>query len=1424
MRSFRHQRRPERGGADGPFRCGLGARMKSGDPWNLRGLRPQAREAERDEERRVDLSVDEWLNRVIRKTGDEPTEQRSVPPVRTERDVRPVKNEARYDVKYEGRPYRENQRDERLRQAEFQGEPHRRDRDGFPRRDWNNDRHRREGDRDDARERERGRNEPRREAAVAHDNAADAADEARRLDAIREAARQAVREEAQREAAARAEDEERRIEAAREAAREEARREAAAREAVEERRIEAAREAAREEARREAAAREAVEERRIEAAREAAREEARREAAAREAEAERRIEAEREAAREQARQEAAAREAEEERRLEAARKSAREEARREAVALAAEQTHRRDAAAREAEEARLLVIARDEARRIAAPAREGIGEMHARLDQLTQQIERLSRAAPSRPKTPPTMPAAPADEQRPRLTGAPPLRRRARTELNPSMDDAVAEIAARQRALDGGAAMARAQHEAVAAAETLAPPAPPVTPRQVPAPGDKPSEKLLAAAAAVSAPTVDFSSLEAQLRQITARIEALQPSSDIEKAIAAIRSDLSDIGRQLNEALPRRAVESLEIEIKALGERIDHSRQSGVDPNALAGLERGLTEIREMLRVLTPAENLVGFEEAVRALSQKVDMILAKDDPSALQQLEAAIGGLRGVVSHVASNDTLARVAEEVRALASQVDVIANNAASGHAVSALEQRIDTLAAALTSSSGAGRDVSGLEQRIDSLAATLTASAGAGHDVAALEQRINSLAGALTASAGASQEVAALGQRIDSLAAALTASSEAGQAVPHDLEKLLTGLIEKLDWVQLTHTDHAALAHLEDRIAALVQRFDASDARLGHLEAIERGLADLLVHLNEMRSSGAAAAGLGASAPSPVIERDVAEIKANDRRTRDSLEVVQETVEHVIDRLASIEGSLRGEASPPAVAAPPQAAAPPLSIASQNVTPPSVSVATPLAPEPPHEPDLAAQTAARTPIDPSLPPDHPLEPGSAPGRARSPAERIAASEAAVVSVKPPVIADSGRPDFIAAARRAAQAAAAERPGQKTVAAGASSVPQPKKPSERLHKLIVAGVAVLILLGGVRVVTKFFENNGVSVVPQSQPQPAPRQAPPPAAAPMSIVPERRPQPQAPSLPIPPSSPSAPPVQPPATQEAVPQRQSMQPQDAGTPLAAVPAPSIGGQHAAALPSWASPDITGALPGPQAAPIAALSGRRGTPIADDKLPATIGNPALRAAAMAGDPAADYEVASRFAEGRGVLQNAAAAAHWLERAAQKGLAPAQFRLGGLYEKGVGVKKDLGRARELYEAAADKGNGKAMHNLAVIYAEGVNGPPDYNKAAAWFRKAANHGVRDSQYNLGILYARGIGVQKNEAEAYKWFALAADQGDKEAAAKRDEIASHLDPQTLAAARNAVKSFAAEPQPDDAINVKTAAAWNAPGSLARSAKRK
>ncbi|HKM88176.1 MAG TPA: hypothetical protein VJX48_06195 [Xanthobacteraceae bacterium] len=975
--------------------------------------------------------------------------------------------------------------------------------------------------------------------------------------------------------------------------------------------------------------------------------------------------------------------------------------------------------------------------RESARTRDELGEVHARLDKLSHQLERVarndvaSRRHASRRRSSPSTHDEWNDDHNSRLTGAPPQPRHAvpgslgkrspsierpparnRSPANAdqlSIDEAVAEIAARQRALDGDTA------------------------------AEFPPD--IAAVADLPEPTVDLNNLERQLRHITARIEALRPSSDLEASVTAIRTDLTEIARLITEALPRRAVESLEIEVKALAQRIEHSRQCGVDATAIAGLERGLVEVREALRGLTPAESLVGFDDAVKALAQKVDLIVAKDDPAALQQLETAIGALRGIVSHVASNETLTKVAEDVRSLAAKVDSLASTAASGQSLSALESRIEALANALT------------------------------------------------------------------------ASAEAGHAVPRELEKLLSGLIEKLEWVQLTHTDHAALAHLEDRIAMLVQRFDASDAHLGHLEAVERGIADLLVHIEEIRGLN----GNGESRRMPpavgAIERDVAEIKQSELRTQDSLEAVQGTVEHVVDRLAMIESGIRESPAPAA----PARQSPVAAYEAKPPQPPSSPAPTPAASAPAAKPTPVAMesaprraAAARTPIDPSLPPNHPLEPGSAAGRSRpsaSAADRIAASEAAVGSAKPPVIADPGeKPNFIAAARRAAQAAASAPPPYQPDAEAAETS-SAKKPRQRVRTLIVAGAAALIVVGCIHIASRLFEDGGLGPAPQAQQE----KAAPPAAALPEPEPPTASSPEPTPLPVPSTPPSAAPSSPPSAKSgaitvAKPIRQSALHDSDQQPAPVAAAPAA--------------DITGSLPRPAVQNTA--TGPANAPFGD-KLPATIGGPALRAAALSGDASAAYEVAMRFAEGHGVTPSNQEAAVWLERAAKQGLVPAQFRLGSLYEKGVGVKKDLAAARDLYLAAADKGNGKAMHNLAVLYAEGIDGPADYVNAAHWFRLAADHGVKDSQYNLAILYARGIGAAQNFAESYKWFALAANQGDDDAAKKRDEVATHLDQQSLAAARLAVQTWTAEPQPDEAITVKTpAGGWDTTANRTPAAK--
>jgi len=193
------------------------------------------------------------------------------------------------------------------------------------------------------------------------------------------------------------------------------------------------------------------------------------------------------------------------------------------------------------------------------------------------------------------------------------------------------------------------------------------------------------------------------------------------------------------------------------------------------------------------------------------------------------------------------------------------------------------------------------------------------------------------------------------------------------------------------------------------------------------------------------------------------------------------------------------------------------------------------------------------------------------------------------------------------------------------------------------------------------------------------------------------------------------------------------------------------------------------------------------------DLPPATVGPLSLRLAAAQGDASAEFEVASRLAEGKGTDQNLKEAVRWYQRSAAQGFAQAQYRLGTFYERGLGMKADAARARTWYQRAADQGNVKAMHNLAVLAAGRSAESPDYTTAARWFSQAASYGLPDSQFNLAVLSESGLGIEKDMVQAAMWFNIAARSGDKEAMRRRDLMKSKMDAKDLAAAEHLVKSW-------------------------------
>ena len=191
-----------------------------------------------------------------------------------------------------------------------------------------------------------------------------------------------------------------------------------------------------------------------------------------------------------------------------------------------------------------------------------------------------------------------------------------------------------------------------------------------------------------------------------------------------------------------------------------------------------------------------------------------------------------------------------------------------------------------------------------------------------------------------------------------------------------------------------------------------------------------------------------------------------------------------------------------------------------------------------------------------------------------------------------------------------------------------------------------------------------------------------------------------------------------------------------------------------------------------------------------------------LSDALLEGDPAALLEIGRRYGEGAIFERNLKKSAFWYEQAATKGSAIAKFRLGTLYEDGVGVPKNPNEAKSWYIKSADAGNARAMHNLAVLHAEGSLGRPDFEGAFQWFEKGANHGIKDSQFNVGILYVRGLGVEASLIQAYKWFDVVAKTGDRDAAEKRDEIAKALTADQLKEAKAASAAYKPVPIKVDA----------------------
>ena len=883
---------------------------------------------------------------------------------------------------------------------------------------------------------------------------------------------------------------------------------------------------------------------------------------------------------------------------------------------------------------------------------------------------------------------------------------------------------------------------------------------------DEISRAIVGATIAAQKPHFDpepFERIEARISALARQIEEVaedRPSGEVVERINLLSERVDDIAAQ--SSIPDEAIERLARQIAVIADKIDRAPPIPDANEIFSGIEQRFDVLSGLLE-RRQGDALEQGNLLFRELERRLDEVADRIDR---RQTDAALD----------STSIMGAIDARFSALVQRLEAGKPDGAADAAIRGLEARLENISKQIDQSATqfAAIDpelVRNLESQVAGLSAHLARPTAPLPDFEDIAPRLQEIEKSI---AGSRETVMEAARHAAENAALSLAGSQAESAA-------VTGLVQDLKALEtLTRRSdernsktfeaiHDTLLKIVDRMGSLERETGAaiaSPARALKMELKDAPSIDA-EQTFPLGNSGGMDSTVSPPMPKTSVERSPAQAAAAAAVAALGADHAAEPeqggrVRSMLGGLTRAFGGKKEEPLPP--------------------------LAGSTAPEPAM--DTAPSVDLDAPLDPKLA-NRPLEPGSGAPDLNAIMKRVRDERGQPVRHSE---TDAAKSDFIAAARRAAQAAAAEAEVQKRK----SDVGRPVKAlrigdllKSRRKPILMAAAAIMMGLAGLQLGKAFMDDPAETAGLDE-------------AAPIAVEPQL----DTASLGSTPPSDDAMAAM---DEEILPQQPEENVRTVDTPdeqaMDSVPAnPEAGNLTASAMPAEPmAPAPESGEPQPMdGVEIAAISpaneaaAAAGTPAetagtsveAKDiaiEIPADAGPLPLREAATAGDAKALFEVASRYAEGRGLASDMAQAAKWYEKSAELGFAPAQYRIGNLYEKGIGVTRDLAASRTWYQRAAETGNASAMHNLAVLYAMGADGQTNNDEAARWFVKAAELGVKDSQFNLGILAAKGVGMQQNLEESYKWFALVAKTGDKDAADKRDEIANSLRPEQLERAR-------------------------------------
>ncbi len=825
----------------------------------------------------------------------------------------------------------------------------------------------------------------------------------------------------------------------------------------------------------------------------------------------------------------------------------------------------------------------------------------------------------------------------------------------------------------------------------------------------------------------DLGALEQAVISLASGVERAQAPADL-AAIAApielIRVKVERLADDVAENVHTRVAGDVERLAARLDTVVAAGRGSAVDPDALADLFRELEEIRHLIAALAGPERIQSLAHGLQAISAQIAQLQGAATAGGDTALRPLLEEIRTGLS--AGSPAPAALVSQIEAMAGKLDALQAGArgADTAASKAILGRIDALADKVDRVSA--QPVGDLIGRLEGLGASLRQPAMPGADVASIHTMLRNLA-----------------EKVDRV------GTRSGGEGLDALEKQVVSLANRLD----ARSADPTLASLERTMGDLLRQVSALREEAPIEAAVERAARGALADAVGGAREAAERSEFG------LLRAGLADIQARQAASDQRLAATLEGVQSALDRLT-------GRLGEPARAA---AGARPATLEERLLA--STGVEAPRA-RPARRPELPSAIGIG-PAPETGRGDELLEPGAARPVKDAPAHERPARERAETA-ESDGSADI-KTNFIAAARRAAQAAQAEVASEAALSAGRrepragarKATPAAAAPGEgpvarlraeidrRRRPLLLGLAAIVLALGALQ---------AISMRPTGGAEPARTNLPPVVAAPARDGAGYAES----GAPAPPKAGPAMPTQAEAARSALPDPQTTQ---------AIASPA---------PAEARPAAAKVAP-PQVSNMASLSA--------DLAGIPAGLSKLRQSALDGDGTAIWELAGRTADGRGLPRDLSLAARLYEKLATSGYAPAQYKLAGHFEKGSGLVRDIAQAKLWYGRAAEQGHARSMHNLAVLYAENpaASGKPDYASAASWFRQGAEYGVRDSQYNLAVLYARGLGLTQDLTQSYAWFSAAAGQGDEDAGKKRDDVATKLSPADLAAARSLAANF-------------------------------